>query len=73
MTISRRDSAPPVPSWPAAMLGRPRWARALQQAAPVRSPVHMINGASAAGLNFVLRNSAAGRKYQVETFPAGWA
>ena len=31
----------------------------------------MVNGASAAGLNFVLRNSAAGRKYQVETLPGG--
>ncbi len=31
----------------------------------------MVNGASAAGLNFVLRNSAAGHKYQVETLPGG--
>ena len=38
------------------------------QAAP---PIRMVNGASAAGLNFVLRNSAAGRKYQVETLPGG--
>lgn len=31
----------------------------------------MTNGAAAAGLDFVLRNSAAGRKYQVETLPGG--
>jgi hypothetical protein len=35
------------------------------------APIRMVNGASAAGLNFVLRNSAAGRKYQVETLPGG--
>jgi hypothetical protein len=31
----------------------------------------MISGASSAGLNFILRNSAAGRMYQVETLPGG--
>jgi len=31
----------------------------------------MVNGASAAAVNFELRNSAAGRKYQVETLPGG--
>lgn len=34
-------------------------------------PIRMTNGAAAAGLDFVLRNSAAGRKYQVETLPGG--
>jgi hypothetical protein len=33
----------------------------------------MVNGADAAGLHFLLRNSAAGRKYQVETLPGGLA
>ncbi len=49
--------------------------RALAQAANLQAgqiaPIRMSNGASAAGLNFVLRNSAAGRKYQVETLPGG--
>ncbi len=31
----------------------------------------MVNGAASAGLDFVLRNGAAGRKYQVETLPGG--
>jgi hypothetical protein len=35
------------------------------------APIRMVHGASAAGLDFVLRNSAAGRKYQVETLPGG--
>jgi enediyne biosynthesis protein E4 len=36
-------------------------------------PVKMVNGAAAAGLGFVLRNDARGRKYQVETLPGGLA
>jgi hypothetical protein len=31
----------------------------------------MVSGAASAGLNFILRNGAAGRKYQVETLPGG--
>ena len=31
----------------------------------------MTNGAVAAKLDFVLRNSASGHKYQVETLPGG--
>ena len=49
--------------------------RALGQAANRQAgqiaPIRMFNGANAAGLSFVLRNSAAGRKYQVETLPGG--
>ena len=48
--------------------------RVIAQAVPARPAppaIHMVNGARAAGLNFVLRNSAAGRKYQVETLPGG--
>jgi hypothetical protein len=37
----------------------------------VHPQIYMGNGAAAAGLDFVLRNSAAGRKYQVETLPGG--
>lgn len=33
--------------------------------------IRMINGASPSGLDFVLRNGAQGRKYQVETMPGG--
>jgi hypothetical protein len=46
------------------------WRLALGQAAPP-ARVRLVNGAAAAGLDFVLRNSAAGRKYQVETLPGG--
>jgi hypothetical protein len=35
------------------------------------APIRMVNGATAAGLNFILRNGAAGHKYQVETLPGG--
>ena len=34
-------------------------------------PIRMTNGAAASGLDFVLRNSAQGQKYQVETLPGG--
>lgn len=34
-------------------------------------PIRMINIAPACGIDFVLRNSASGRKYQVETLPGG--
>jgi hypothetical protein len=37
------------------------------------APVRLLNGAAAAGLDFVLRNDARGRKYQVETLPGGLA
>lgn len=35
------------------------------------SPIRMVNGAEAAGLDFVLRNGAQGRMYQVESMPGG--
>jgi enediyne biosynthesis protein E4 len=34
-------------------------------------PIRLKNGAPANGLDFVLRNGAQGRKYQVETLPGG--
>jgi hypothetical protein len=43
----------------------------MAQAAAGASPIRMVNGTKAAGLDFVLRNGAAGRKYQVETLPGG--
>lgn len=44
---------------------------ALAEAAQIVSPIRMTNGAKQAGLDFVLRNDATGRKYQVETLPGG--
>lgn len=35
------------------------------------APIRMVNGAPGSGLDFVLRNGATGRKYQVETMPGG--
>jgi hypothetical protein len=41
-------------------------------AVPLIQPgIRLVNGASAAGLDFVLRNGATGRKYQVETVTGG--
>ena len=37
------------------------------------SDIRMVEGAKAAGLDFVLRNGATGRRYQVETLPGGLA
>jgi hypothetical protein len=42
-----------------------------EQSTQGRAQIRMVNGATAAGLDFVLRNGAAGRKYQVETLPGG--
>ena len=48
-----------------------RMCSALAEAAQPPALIRMINGASHAGLDFVLRNDATGRKYQVETLPGG--
>lgn len=45
--------------------------RALAEAVPSAGTIRMTNGAAPAGLDFVLRNDARGRKYQVETLPGG--
>jgi len=72
MLISRRDILRA-----AAMISGAAWCNrrlgALAQAGPSAPspPIRMVNGAANAGLNFALRNSAAGRKYQVETLPGG--
>jgi enediyne biosynthesis protein E4 len=57
----------------AANIGGAWLSRALAEIAPnpIQSRIRMTNGASAAGLDFVLRNGATGRKYQVETVPGG--
>jgi hypothetical protein len=41
------------------------------QTQPAPSPIRFVEGARAAGLDFVLRNGATGHKYQVETLPGG--
>jgi hypothetical protein len=46
-------------------------ARTESRAQDSSSAIQMVSGASAAGLDFVLRNGASGRKYQVETVPGG--
>src|SRR3569833_1162455 len=51
----------------------PGFARAEDTAIAPAGLVKLVNGAAAAGLNFVLRNDAHGRKYQVETLPGGLA
>ncbi len=48
-----------------ALLARRGWAAA------VASPIRMVNGAPANGLDFLLRTGATGRKYQPETLPGG--
>ena len=68
MRISRRDVLRAASVLAAGAVESAWIARALAQNAP---GVRLVNGAAAAGLNFVLRNSAAGRKYQVETLPGG--
>ncbi len=51
--------------------GRLLNAAAQAQPPATPSPIRFVEGARAAGLDFVLRNGATGRKYQVETLPGG--
>ena len=53
---------------PSILLQRLGWA---WSGAPAPGPVQMVNSAPANGLDFVLRNGAQGRKYQVETLAGG--
>lgn len=46
-------------------------AQSLTLPPPQEPPIRMVSGAAAAGLDFILRNCATGRKYQVETLPGG--
>ena len=54
-----------------AMLASSALAYSNDWAATAAGPIRMMNGAPANGLDFVLRNDAQGRKYQVETLPGG--
>ncbi len=74
MRTSRRDLLKAAPGLLAAALVGGRSGRALAQTAAAQaSRIRLVNGAGAAGLDFVLRNGAQGRKYQVETLPGGLA
>ncbi len=71
MIANRRSLLRAVP-WLAgsAIPGNRLW-RALAETTPLPSPIRLVDGAASAGLSFVLRNDARGRKYQVETLPGG--
>ncbi|MGB6687854.1 MAG: CRTAC1 family protein [Terracidiphilus sp.] len=76
MRTSRRSVLRGLPVMAAGILTDGWVRRALAQSVPAQAlpspaPIRMANGAAAAGLDFVLRNSASGRKYQVETLPGG--
>ena len=75
MPINRRHVLRAATALASEVLVGPLGAARIGQASMARpvpaAPIRMIRGASAAGLNFILRNSAAGRKYQVETLPGG--
>ena len=71
MRISRRALLRAVPLLAAGAAARSGFAATLAQTALPASRIRMTNGAAAAGLDFVLRNSAAGLKFQVETLPGG--
>jgi len=72
MQTSRRDVLRVLASLMAGGLCNPI-AHATQGAITQPGPVRLVNGAAASGLQFVLRNDAHGRKYQVETLPGGLA
>lgn len=72
MESSRRNFLRTSLSGAAAFLGPHSWLRALGQTGEIPK-IQLVNGAAAAGLDFVLRNDAQGRKYQVETLLGGLA
>lgn len=71
MPISRRALLTAAPLLMAGTAARRGFAAKLAQALQPAARIRMTDGAAAAGLDFVLRNGAAGRKYQVETLPGG--
>jgi hypothetical protein len=71
MLISRRDALRVGSAFACRAFCATWGGRALAQAESTVPSIRMVDGASAAGLNFVLRNSAEGRKYQIETLPGG--
>jgi hypothetical protein len=71
MQISRRQLLRNVSTLTAATLTSSWQRAAFAQEDAATSPIRMVNGARAAGLDFVLCNGSTGRKYQVETLPGG--
>lgn len=71
MPTSRRSVLRAMPLLATGVLGGGWLRRALAEGVQSESSIRMINGATAAGLDFVLRNDARGYKYQVETLPGG--
>ena len=71
MPISRRTFLRAVPVLAVGKAGMNRLALAQPPTTQAAPHIRMANGASAGGLDFILRNSATGHKYQVETLPGG--
>ena len=70
MRTSRRRFLRTALAGSASLVAPHAWLRAIAQASQP-PPIQLVNGAHAAGLDFVLHNDAQGRKYQVETLPGG--
>ncbi len=73
MRINRRQFLQTTPALVAAASYHGWPSHLLAQSLPLQGSILMTNGAAAAGLDFVLRNGATGRKYQVETVLGGLA
>lgn len=71
MQISRRSFVRAAPALVTAACSHVQLLKALAVPSLAQPRIRMTNGAAAAGLDFVLRNGATGRKYQVETLPGG--
>ena len=71
MPTNRREFARTALLCGLGCLTRTRTLRAISPPTQPQGPIQMSEGAASAGLDFVLRNGAEGRKYQVETLPGG--
>ena len=71
MWTSRRSVLRVMPALMGSSLFGGKLFRSWAQKAQQQVPITLLNGATAAGLDFVLRNDAKGRKFQVETLPGG--
>jgi len=71
MPTSRRDVLRLAPVLMARSLAGGWLRKAMADAAQPQPGIRMTNGAAAAKLDFILRNSVSDHKYQVETLPGG--
>lgn len=71
MQINRRKFLRTTPALLAAATRSGWLIDAMAESVPPQPAIVMTNGAASAGLDFVLRNSATGHKYQVETMLGG--